>query len=356
MSDREEEFVYIPRIWDVNGESEIFRRCHLFLELASTLVYFRPTQVGPTLTYTRQKVLYQLMKLKPCVVPEVQQLYDMVQEAALAYKIGKAELKGATHPDEQLFPKELLEHWLSRKVKLKNYIKEHKAVVKKILKLQKYFYTHYSSNEYLWNRIQYIPDEETSRIIRSEKKLLMYKEAVSRETKLKSKICSDSCGLKTEIEVTLRNTIAEGIANLKLVAGYKCPDLNLGEICAKIYAATSQKYFFIDPTIQVSDPARKFLPKVLATKVKPSDFARLTAEAMRTKKSNNPLPKIVYVTYWGQIRGPNEKEKFPCDRPVKQKIISTEAGKGFGWTKRSMFSSKEWVIYYLEIAPNPDLI
>jgi hypothetical protein len=44
------------------------------------------------------------------------------------------------------------------------------------------------------------------------------------------------------------------------------------------------------------------------------------------------------------------------DRPINQKIISTDAGNGFGWTRRSNFSSKEWDIYYLKRAPNPDLL
>ncbi|KAK3602774.1 hypothetical protein CHS0354_026321 [Potamilus streckersoni] len=96
------------------------------------------------------------------------------------------------------------------------------AAVKKILKLQKYFSTRYDTNEALWEMIENIPDDASrKRTRRREKKLLMYKQAASQEKLLKSKICSESCKLRAEIEAELQNKMAEGFANLRLVAWYK---------------------------------------------------------------------------------------------------------------------------------------
>ncbi|KAL3881995.1 hypothetical protein ACJMK2_028377 [Sinanodonta woodiana] len=326
MIDLDLHFVYIPRIWDSNGESEIFRRIHMFLKLASMLVYFRPAFEGPTFTYTRQRVLYQLMKLKPCLVPEVQQLLDIMQEAAMAYKINKAE-----------FSKEQLENWYARKVEMKSYIKEHKAAIKKILKLQKHFSKRYDTNEILWETINKIPDEANPRMSRREKKLLKYKHTVLQEEMLKSNIYSESCSLRAEIEAA--------------------PEIDIAEVCARTYAATSKKYSYVDTNMPDLNANYGFLPEVIRTRVESSEFVKLTKEDKKNPRSRRVvLPKKVYVTYWGQILDPKERGKFTCERPVKQKIISTDAGKGFGWTRRSIFSSKEWVIYYLERAPNPDLL
>ncbi|KAL3882901.1 hypothetical protein ACJMK2_029203 [Sinanodonta woodiana] len=357
MIDLDLHFFYIPRIWKTNGESEIFRRIHMFLKLASMLVYFRPAHIGPTFTYTRQRVLYQLMKLKPCVVPEVQQLLDIMQEAALAYTINKAELETATRAPDELFSKEQLEKWYSRKLELKSYIKEHKAVIKKILKLQKHFSTRYDTNQTLWETIDKISDEESPRMSRREKKLLRYKHAVLQETMLLSNIYSESCSLRAEIEAALQNKLTEGISNLKLVAGYKCPEIDIAEVCARTYAATSKRYSYVDTNMPDLYVNYGFLPEVIRTRVETSELVKLTKEDKKNPRSRSVvLPKKIYVTYWGQILDPKERGKFTCERPVKQKIISTDAGKGFGWTRRSIFSSKEWIIYYLERAPNPDLL
>ncbi|KAK3588144.1 hypothetical protein CHS0354_012203 [Potamilus streckersoni] len=217
-----------------------------------------------------------------------------------------------------------------------------------------YFSTKYDTNETLWEAIEKIPNEASPRMSRREKKLLMYKHTASQEEVLKSKIYSDSCSLRAEIEAALQTKLAEGISNLRLVAG---PEIDIAEICARTYAVTSKKYSYVDTNMEDIYANYGFLPEVIRTKVESSKFVKLTDEA---KKRPIPrrvvLPKKVYVTYWGQILDPRERGKFTCERPVKQKIISTDAGKGFGWTRRSIFSNKEWVIYYLERAPNPELL
>ncbi|KAK3584767.1 hypothetical protein CHS0354_002289 [Potamilus streckersoni] len=204
------------------------------------------------------------------------------------------------------FLKEQLEDWYSKKVELKSYIKEHKASVKKILKMQKYFSTRYDTNETLWETIEKIPDEANPTMSRREKKLLKYKQIVSQEQILISKIYSfiivtdcplsvsnlyavdlihDSCSLRAEIEAALQTKIAEGFSNLRLVAGYTCPEIDIAEICAKMYAVTSKKYSYVDSNVEDLYANYGFLPEVIRTKVESSKFVKLTDEAKK-----RPIP------------------------------------------------------------------
>ncbi|KAL3831701.1 hypothetical protein ACJMK2_023421 [Sinanodonta woodiana] len=292
----------------------------MFLKLVSMLVFFRSAREGPSFSYTRQRVIYQLMKLKPCLVPEVQQLLDIMQEASLAYTMNKAELETAIQAREEL------------KVEMKSYIKEHMAAVKKIIQLQKYFSTRYDRSETLWETINKIPDEESLIMSRREENLLKYKHTVLQEQMLKSNIYS----------LRLASYVDDSIFS---------PTIDIAEVCARTYAATSKIYSYD------LNSNYRFLPKVKRTRVESSELVKLTDKAKKNPRPRRVvLPKKVYVTYWGQVVDPKEAGKFTYDRPINQKIISTDAGKGFGWTKRTNFSSKECAIYYLKGVPNSDLL
>ncbi|KAK3584769.1 hypothetical protein CHS0354_002290 [Potamilus streckersoni] len=80
-----------------------------------------------------------------------------------------------------------------------------------------------------------------------------------------------------------------------------------------MYAVTSKKYSYVDSNVQDLYANYGFLPEVIRTKVESSKFVKLTDEAKkRPIPKNVVLPKIVYVTYWGQILDPKERGKFTC--------------------------------------------